>query len=114
MDKSEKFRKDIATRLRAARENAGLSQGQVARLLGYNRPTITEMEAGRRRISADELPKFARVYGVSVSWLTDDTPEDYNPAIGLAARELNKLKPEDLDKIMNLLKTLRNAGGSPI
>ena len=32
----------IAGRIRIARENAGLSQGQAAKLLGVARPTITE------------------------------------------------------------------------
>ena len=36
----------VAERLRLAREQAGLSQGQVARLLGKHRPTISEIEAG--------------------------------------------------------------------
>ena len=37
----------IAARIRAAREAAGLSQGQVARKLKMHRPTISEIEAGR-------------------------------------------------------------------
>lgn len=101
----------IAGRLRAAREQAGLSQGQAAKLLGVQRPTVSEIEAGRRRVPAEELARLAEIYGVSVSWLTTEQPEVPDPAVELAARELAKLKKEDLDVVLQLLRTLRKAGG---
>ena len=107
MPDSRSTRIAIATRLRAAREKAGLSQGQVAKLLGMHRPTISEIEAGRRRVSAEELSLFAKTYDVSVSWLTKDEAEVPNPEVELAARELAKLKKEDLDTLLQLLRTLR-------
>lgn len=60
---------DIGKRLRLAREQAGLSQSQVAKLLGVHRPTISEMEAGRRKVTAEELSELARVYDVRMEWL---------------------------------------------
>jgi transcriptional regulator with XRE-family HTH domain len=102
-------RTDVASRLRAAREKAGLSQGQVAKMLGLHRPTISEIEAGRRRISAEELSQLAKAYDVSVSWLANGEPEVRDPAVELAARELAKLKKQDLDNLMQLLRTLRKA-----
>ncbi len=62
----------IAERLRAARERAGLSQGQVAKLLNLHRPTISEIEAARRKVSAEELIEFARIYGVITAWLVGE------------------------------------------
>jgi transcriptional regulator with XRE-family HTH domain len=100
----------IAGRLRAAREQAGLSQGQAAKLLGLQRPTVSEIEAGRRRVPAEELAKLAVIYGVSVAWLTVNEPEVPDPAVELAARELAKLKKEDLDTVLQLLRTLRKSG----
>lgn len=99
----------IAARLRAAREMAGLSQGQVARMLGMQRPSISEVEAGRRRVSAEEVSQLAQIYGVRSAWLVegegDGDPERLK--IELAARELSKLSPEDLDRLLRLLSTLR-------
>jgi transcriptional regulator with XRE-family HTH domain len=109
MPSPEADRHAIAHRLRTAREHAGLSQGQVAKLFGYQRPTISEIEAGRRRVSAEELAKFCEFYDVSVSWVATEQAEVSNPNVELAARELAKLKNEDLDKVMNLLQTLRKA-----
>lgn len=111
MAEIEPIRAAIATRLRAAREQAGLSQGQVAKMLGLQRPSISEIEAGRRKVSAEEITRLSEIYKVSVSWLTNEVPEVPDPAIELAARELAKLKKEDLDTVLNLLRTLRKAGG---
>jgi transcriptional regulator with XRE-family HTH domain len=99
-------------RLRTAREQAGLSQGQVARLLDVHRPTISEIEAGRRRVTADELAKFSELYDVSIDWLTStQADDDIDDRVRLAARELAKLKPQDLDKVLSLLRTMRHAKG---
>lgn len=100
----------IAARLRAAREQSGLYQGQVARMLDMHRPTISEIEAGRRRVSAQEIQRFASIYGVSVEWLlggrgTSQGREEFR--VELAARELAKLKDEDLQKVLDLLSMLR-------
>lgn len=103
-------RVSIAERLKAARELAGLSQGQAARILELHRPSISEVEAGRRRVSAEELVAFARIYSVSVAWLVGDKSDpdtDVSPRLELAARELSKLKPDDLNRVMGLLSALR-------
>src|SRR3989304_5153549 len=74
MDSPNAKQKAIASRIALARAQAGLSQGQVARLMKLHRPSISELEAGRRKVSADELGVMAKLYGVSVSWLAcEDT-----------------------------------------
>jgi len=100
----------IASRLRAAREAAGLSQGQVARQLKMHRPTISEIEAGRRRVSVDEVAEFADLYGVTIDWLSCSESSTIDPTedrLKLAARELSRLKPEDLNRLLGLLHSLR-------
>lgn len=108
-------RAQIAKRLKEARKLAGLSQGHVAMMLGLHRPSVTEMEAGNRRVSADELSQLAEIYDVSVSWLLGDAPETLDtkdPRLELAARELSKLKPDDLEHLLKLLAALRNDSNS--
>jgi transcriptional regulator with XRE-family HTH domain len=99
----------ISARLRIAREHAGLSQGQAASKLNLHRPAISEIEAGRRKVSAEELMALAELYDVSVSWLTKGASEMSNPLVELAARELAKLKHDDLDAILKLIQTFRQA-----
>jgi transcriptional regulator with XRE-family HTH domain len=109
MTKPETTREQIAARLKTARDAAGLSQGQVAKLLKMHRPTISEIEAARRRVAGEELAQFAKLYGVSVEWLTTASEEsdESEDRILLAARELSKMKDQDLDRLMSLLRMLR-------
>lgn len=108
---ADSTREQIAARLRAAREAAGLSQGQVAKLLKCHRPTVSEIEAGRRRVAGEELAQFASLYAVSVEWLTTASaePDATEDRILLAARELSKMKDQDLDRLMSLLRMLRKS-----
>lgn len=102
----------LAKRLRMARGLAGLSQSQVADELGLHRPSVSEIEAGRRKVSAEELTRLADIYDVDISWLSGaevETDDEVRARVELAARELAKLKPNDLDKLFDLLKALRRS-----
>lgn len=91
-----------------ARESAGLSQGQVAKLMGFHRPTISEIEAGRRRVSADELTQFADLYGVETDWILSEQERDpSDDKILLAARQLSKMSGDDLNRLMKLVTMLK-------
>ncbi len=109
MAKVDPKRMALAERLRMAREIAGLSQGQVAKKLGLHRPSVSEIEAGRRRVSAQELAELADLYRVDASWLAGGEPgtDEYQARVELAARELAKLREEDLDRVLKVLSALR-------
>ncbi len=109
--KRTETKEEIAGRLKLARETAGLSQGQVAKRLEMHRPTISEIEAGRRNVSAEEITKFGELYGVDANWITEGASEDSESAdkIMLAARQLSKLKEKDLDRLLGLLQMLRGS-----
>ncbi len=100
----------IAERLKLAREQAGLSQGQVAVKLNWHRPTVSEIEAGRRRVAADEVGILAKLYGVDANWIITGDNIEADPAIQLAARVLSKMKKEDAEKLLKLLRRLPPAG----
>ena len=110
MIEHEEKRRQIASRLRISRETAGLTQGQVAKALGWHRPTVSEIEAGRRRVSAEELASLAEMYGANVPWIVGEEEEHSSRAahrVRLAARELSKLQGEDLDRVLQLIQALR-------
>ena len=101
----------IAERLKEARKLAGVSQGHVAKILGLHRPSISEIEASNRRVSADKLARLAEIYDVGVAWLLGEAPDTLDaqdPRLELAARELTKLKPDDLDRLLKLLAAMRS------
>src|SRR5262249_7190613 len=90
-------------RARGPEPRAGLSQGQVAKMLGLHRPSVSEAEAGNRNVTAEELAKLAGIYKVSVSWLAgegDESADPHDDRVQLAARELQKLKPADLERLL--------------
>lgn len=99
----------VAQRLREAREAAGLSQGQVAKRLHMHRPTVTEIEAGRRKVSSEEIELFSETYGVSVEWIVKGTTVDDSGDVRvlMAARELSKMSEHDLNRLMKMLQMLR-------
>ena len=106
MAEDDTRRKIIAHRIRSAREMAGLSQGQVAKLLGMHRPSISESEAGNRTVTAEEIARMAEIYDVPAAWLLGEGSERLDPQedkIQLAARELSKLRPEDQERLFKLL-----------
>ena len=64
--------KALGARLAAARHQAGLSQRQVAAALGIHQPSIVVIENGKRAITALELGRMARMYGISADDLLAD------------------------------------------
>ncbi len=109
---TENNNEGLAQRMAIARKRAGLTQAQVADIVGLYRPAISEIESGRRKVSAEELHKFADAYGVSLDWLLEGSKDDdpRHARIELAARELAKLKNDDLDVVIDLLRSLKTTG----
>lgn len=110
MEDIDSKKQAIANRIKTAREMAGLSQGQVAKIMGVHRPTISEIEASRRKVSVEELSFFSKLFKVNISWLAceDETGEEIlSDKIQLAARELKNLNPHDLERVIELLKALK-------
>ena len=106
-------REKIGKRLKEARKLAGLSQAQAAHVLGIHRPSISEIESGNRRISAEELSELCEVYDVTPDWVLGRKPETLlvdDPKLQLAARELAKLKPDDLKRLLRLIASMQHDG----
>lgn len=54
---------ELGRRLRSAREALGMTQEDVALHLQLSRPTIAQIEGGRRAVSSLELDQFAALFG---------------------------------------------------
>lgn len=55
-----------AKKLKEARMKAEITQDEAAALMNVTRRAISEMEAGKRSVSAEELAQFSRIYNVDV------------------------------------------------
>lgn len=62
----------IGLRIRELRRNMGLSQKELAFLLGKQPHVLCKIEKGKRRITGEELAVFARILDISVSDLLDE------------------------------------------
>ena len=60
--------------LRQAREEAGLTQVEVAQALGKPQSFVSKCESGERRVDVIELADFARLYRKSVDHFIPESP----------------------------------------
>src|SRR5258707_5650752 len=56
----------LGAHIRQARERLGLSQEELAALVAKDQGSISEYESGKRKLSAIDLPIFARALNVSL------------------------------------------------
>lgn len=64
----------VGMKLRKAREYLNLTQEQVASILNVGRDAILRIEKGTRKVSADELNNFSRLYKISMDEIMNDNP----------------------------------------
>ena len=67
-------REPLARALREARENHRMSQEAAAKRLGLSRTVLAQIELANRRVSDDELDRFAMLYKTSVASLAGTEP----------------------------------------
>ena len=66
----------VAIRLKALREQRGLTLTALATLAGYSAAHMSRLEQGERQPSIGVLLQLARVYGLSVSQLLDEHQDE--------------------------------------
>ncbi len=70
----------LRTRITTAREQAGLSQGELERVLEIPAGAVSKIEAGTRDVSSIELSSIAKACGRSLNWFFDEA-EDLLPQL---------------------------------
>jgi transcriptional regulator with XRE-family HTH domain len=100
--------KIVASRLREAREVAGLTQGDVAAALGLARTSVAALEAGTRKVSVLEIRQLAILYGRSAAWLIgeEESPDLTGQALYRAA---NTLSERDRDQVLKFAQFLASS-----
>jgi transcriptional regulator with XRE-family HTH domain len=91
----------IGFRIRQARQLRGLSQTDVAELLGISFQQLQKYEQGRNRISAVRLMDIARVLNIGIDQLLD-----FQHVLNITTSTLT-LHPDDM-VIINLWRNLTN------
>ncbi len=65
------FYKRLGKKIKALREQVGLSQADLASQLKANRVVVSQIESGQRKISADEIACFAKFFNITSDILLD-------------------------------------------
>lgn len=88
---------DMAERLRFLRKRAGLSQGEVANLIGVTQQALSNWERGFRPPNRENLLRLAKVYNTTVDWIIGGTKEVGDGTDTLTAAAHANPPPEGVD-----------------
>jgi len=101
-------------RIRKLRMEKGLSQDDLARLLGYkDRSMITKIEGGKVDISQKKIVAFANALGTTPRYLMDGDPveeelEDVSSDQQILFRLAKNAKPEAIRAAVAVLKSMED------
>lgn len=108
----------IGSRIKARRNEMGISQRELAARLGYNdHTTLTRIEAGKVDLSQSKVVQFAEVLGVSPAYLMgwEQEPEDVgalaatvlkDPKLLALVKNYSTLSEADRDTVSALVSSL--------
>lgn len=94
----------VGEKIREAREKKGLTQAELANLLGYkSRSSINKIEVEGRDIPRSSIVKFAKALGVSPSYLMgwedeDSQPENSRDDVDILVEQFDNIKRIKLKK----------------
>lgn len=97
--------------LREARESLGLPQGVVADHLGIPRPSVSDMESGRRKVTFLELKQLAALYRRPISYFSGeevygDVSDETTVELFWAASDLSDQDREQVLRFAQFLKVI--------
>jgi transcriptional regulator with XRE-family HTH domain len=97
--------KQLATRLREAREYLNLSQQFVADKTGIPRSAVSDIERGVRKVDSLELRKLARLYTYPVGYFLGE--EEAGDDVRMLARAVTDLTEDDRAEVVRFAQFLR-------
>ena len=87
-------------RIKHLRMSRHMTGQQLADMLGVSRPHITQIEGGKKGVSADLLRALEQTTGVSADWILFGRGEMY---LRDTEEEASSASTQDLDEFMRLL-----------
>ena len=67
---------DFGKNLRKARENAQMTQVELAKNAGVSQSTLAQIERGSKPLSLPLAVELTKILGVTVAWLVGESQED--------------------------------------
>ncbi len=78
-------------RVRAEREERGLSREELAQMTGISASQLFKVEMGERGVSAQNLITLSKVYGVDPTWLATEEGQKYGTFLSPEEQQLIQL-----------------------
>lgn len=115
----DNFYKKLGIKIKSIREQTGLSQEKLADSLGISRVSLSQVENGERKISAEEIAALARLFNLSSDLLLD-LEKDMKVILEKSKEEASEKKLDDrisvpqrnFDKFKEVLLYILNRVGS--
>ena len=63
----------IGKKLQKAREAAGISQGELAKKLGYTQASLSNYELGKRRLYLSDLKRISQILSKPITYFLEDS-----------------------------------------
>ena len=108
--------KDIGKKIQRAREEAGLSQEELASRLGYTQAALSNYELGKRRLYLANIEQIARELNKPLSYFLDESAmtanaergEPQDEAISEIIELLSELPAEERQYLLEYIKWRRD------
>lgn len=106
--------RDIGIKIQSAREEKGLSQEQLARLIGCSQSALSNYEKGKRRLYLSQLEKMAEILDKPLEYFVETLGHNQHPPVVpdrnqsfvQIMNQLNKLTDEEIREVMNYVRYL--------
>ena len=113
MKEKIEINKRVGATIAKYRKVSGLSQAQVAELLGLSNDAISRMERGTIALNVERLYEFAQLFQCRVSDLIADSQLQPTEQVYQLDRLFNQLTSVERDKLISLIEQIiewKNSG----
>ena len=112
---------EIGRKLQKAREEAGLSQEELARKLGCTQASLSNYELGKRRLYLADLQRIGQILGKPVTYFLEDAEEEMpvredvkslmkDPYIREVLSAVRDLKPAQRKSVLDFILWQKSGG----
>ncbi len=108
--------KNIGKKIQMAREQAGLSQEELASRLGYTQATLSNYELGKRRLYLANIEQIAKELNKPLSYFLEESAvtlkveqgEPGDERISEILKLVSELPPEEREYLLEYIKWRRD------
>ena len=100
----DKFLKSMGQRILARRKTLGLTQDDLAEMIGVTPPMISNLEQGKKAIRPDNLAKVCKALGLRADFVLYGA--DTQTAVDVIADKLTQLTEAELQIVNDMIDAL--------